>query len=291
MRKTLATALILLGGLLMGGCINMKVSTNVGEDGSGTWSFGFYFDEAAFNESMGGMGAMFGADTAGTDTTTEDSGSMTSDMTSDLAGTFGEDLSEIYTDEATGIAISAETKIENEDEEWIYFNAFVPNAEAWSSLEAVFTAATESGEDSTGTDTIAEDPLGMGVDPASAASDLELFPTVTFEGDTVRVAFEGASPAETFGLADMGDMSGLGTDTTVGTGTDSAAIPGMEGMEDMMTMMFGSMFEGMSVQYEVIVAGEVVETNGVADPETGAIIYDVDMMSSEPLNFFVVATR
>jgi hypothetical protein len=265
----------------------MKVITNIGEDGSGTWSFGIYFDQEAVAE----MGSMFGADTSmtGTDTTAE-GGDMTADITSDLAGSFGEDLSQIYTDEASGIAISAEVKIENEDEEWIYFNAFVPNAEAWASLEEVFTTATASEEEATGSDTAMADPLGMGIDPAGSVSDLQIFPTVTFEGDTVSVLFEGAAPGESLGIADMGATGDIfGADTT-GTGTDSAAVPGMEGMDAMFGAMFGSLFE-FSFQYQVIVPGEVTETNGVADPETGAIIYDVDMMSTEPLNFFVVATR
>jgi hypothetical protein len=233
MNKVMLVVGLLFGALLLSGCFNMKVITTVNEDGSGTWEFGFNFDESML-ELLG-----------------EDAGSQDFDLS---AGLLGEGAGEVITDPETGITFTTEER-DLDGAAWVFIKADIPDVEGWADLEPAFTNLETMTQPGGTTDEL----LGeTAVDPTES---LSIFPRVMVGDGMVRVKFVSVPPADAMASDD----------------------PSAEELQ------FFDMNELFSLVYEVSLPGEITNHNGEIDPETGAVIWEVDFYSTEPIQYLAEA--
>lgn len=247
-KKFLVVSLLLLIALFSSGCINFNVITRVAEDGSGTWELGF-----SLNDSFMTMFADMGMEDMGMEDMEDidlSEGLLPGDAT-------------FYEDEETGISFRVEQRSVN-DVSTVFLIADIPNAESWALLEEAYTRVSEANEEETDAemeDFGFEDDFGMGLtNPDDLTSELSLIPTVTFDGNTVRVSFAGIAPSTALGLDEVDSSDPM--------------------------LMFFNPAELFGLTYEIEIAGGVSDHNGTVDPETGNIIWVIDFTDTSPLDIY-----
>ncbi len=164
LRRSIAILMLTILTMLATGCT--KVLMQINPDGSGTWQYGFQID----------LDTLESLDEQSSEPSSDDEflGNLLAGQTS--------------SDEATGIEVGAEQRLEN-GKRWIYVIAEVPNTDAWTQLQ---DAQSRIGPQDEATD----QGGGMGAPSLEADTDTLLYPVVTVDGNTVRVEISGPPPAE-----------------------------------------------------------------------------------------------